>query len=82
MKIYTLWEEGDALDAPWLVAAVDEYTVEEAGWPEDYAKEKDLKPNGRQRRELLIEFPDEQVTKIFKVLKAKDVKTEPVETPC
>jgi hypothetical protein len=81
MKVYTLWEEGGEREMPWLVASIDEYSVEENGWPEDYEKEKDLKPNGRQRRELLIEFPDEQVLKIFKTMKAKDVKTSPIETP-
>ena len=81
MKVYTLWEEGGEREMPWLVASIDEYTVEEVGWPEGYEKEREAKPNGRTRRELLIEFPDEQVLKIFKTMKAKDVKTEPVETP-
>jgi hypothetical protein len=81
MKIYTLWEEGDGGDCPWLVAAVDDETVGECGWPPDYEKKREEKPNGRIRRELLIEFPDSAVTELFKISKVKTTKTEPVKTP-
>lgn len=63
MKIYTLWgysPDGD--EAPWLVAAVDEYTVEaHDGRPEFYADEMKY-----GRREMAIEIPDAAVRKLFK----------------
>jgi hypothetical protein len=78
MKIYALWEEGDAREMPWMVAAVDEYSVEDCGWPDEYLKERDKTPHDRRRRELTIEIPDSAVTKLFDtpVVQGKAVKSE------
>jgi len=60
--IYTLWHHGDDDDAPWIVDAVDEYTVDENnGFPPEYQKHRD---NPRVR-ELLIEVPEKDVRAIF-----------------
>ena len=76
MQIRTVWEstaEDDIM--PWIIAAVDEYTIEEHGGslPEFYQKE--LKPG---RRELIITIPDADVRKLFALPtvtgKTKEVK--------
>jgi hypothetical protein len=63
MKIYTLWQhEGDSCELPFLVGAVDEYTVEENdGFPEDYAALRALP----RHRELVIEVPLKAVRALF-----------------
>lgn len=72
MRIYTLWEEGGERELPWLVAAVDEYTVEDCGWPEKYDEERHAtSTGGRVRRELLIEVPDSAVDKLFQTPEVK-----------
>ena len=79
MKIYTLWEEGGERELPWLVAAIDEYSVEECGWPEEYDKERHTKTS-RTRRELVIEIPDSAVEQLFKPPVQHSTKTAPVDT--
>lgn len=75
MKIRTLWEgEEDSNNMPWLVAAVDEYTIEEhSGLPDSYVEEM-----SENRRELVIEVPDAVVLKLFKppVVKAEIVEED------
>lgn len=72
MRIYTLWEEGG--EVPWLVNAVDEYTVEDVGWPEAY--DKDRAEQRHLRRELIVEISDDVVTGLFRPPVVK-VKEEP-----
>lgn len=62
MKIYTLWHEGQGGDIPWLVGAVDEYTVDENnGFPEAYAEMRDR----IYHRELVIDVPENAVRALF-----------------
>ena len=79
MIIYTLWEEGGEREMPWLVAAIDEYSVENCGWPEDYEKEREAK-TARARRELRIEVPDAVVERLFKPPIQPAMKAEPIDT--
>jgi len=63
MIIYTLWHAGDDSDAPWLVDAVDEYTVDNLNeFPETYQKARALVEN----RELMIDVPEKTVRALFK----------------
>lgn len=69
MKIRTLWENNTDDDGlmPWLVAACDEYTEDaHNGIPDWYQKE--MKDN---RRELIIEIPDNVVINLFAVTVVK-----------
>lgn len=52
---------------PWLVDAVDEYTIENADWPESYV-EKRKQP---RIRELAIEIPESAVTNLFRTASVK-----------
>lgn len=63
MRVYTLWHAPeDELSAPYLVDAVDEYTLDELGeWPEEYAKRR----TDPKIRELTLDVPDRAVTKLF-----------------
>lgn len=62
MKIYTLWHEGQGGDIPWLVGAVDEYTVDENnGFPEAYAEMR----KRTYHRELVIDVPENAVRTLF-----------------
>ena len=62
MKVYTLWHRGDDNDAPWIVDAVDEYTVYNNGEkpPPYIAKLAD--PN---IRELVIDVPEAAIRELF-----------------
>jgi hypothetical protein len=63
MKVWTIWEEGRNGDMPWLVVAVDEYTIEEhGGMPAFYTKELT-----EGRRELILNVRYEDIEKLFKV---------------
>lgn len=68
MKIYTLWAPGDATgdELPWLVDAVDEYTIDSNGdIPPTYKKHQE---EGKGTyRELIIEVPEKAVIAIFAV---------------
>ena len=74
MRIYTLWHQGDEGDIPWLTDAVDEYTVDENGFPPPYI-EKRADPFVR---ELIIEVPEKAVRGLFESpsVKATVVKDE------
>lgn len=66
MEIRTIWEwSGDDSEMPWLVASVDEYTIEEHGCiPDFYSKEL---TDGR--RELVLIVPEKAVRDIFRAPK-------------
>ncbi len=77
MKIYTLWQhEGDETAMPWLVNAIDEYTIEENdGFTADYTKDR-AKLNVR---EIILDVPDRAVTKLFQSPEVKATVCEPEE---
>ncbi len=73
MRIYTLWHVGDDDDAPWIVDAVDEYTVDNnCEFPPPYA-EKRSQP---EHRELIIDVPEKAVRALFD---SPEVKAEIVK---
>lgn len=73
MRIFTLWHVGDDGDIPWLVDAVDEYTVDaNDGFPPPYA-EKRKQP---EHRELIIDVPTNAIRALFD---SPVVKAEVVE---
>ena len=75
MRIYTLWHEGEGGDLPWLLEAVDEYTVDEnGGFSEEYIK---LLAQACHR-ELIIEVPAKAVRTLFE---SPEVKAKIVEEP-
>jgi hypothetical protein len=61
MRIFTLWHAGDGDDLPWLVTAVDEYTVDENGFPPDYQKKRE----DPFVRELILQVPTKAVRALF-----------------
>jgi hypothetical protein len=73
MRIYTLWHEGQGGDLPWLVGAVDEYTVDEnGGFPTAYAELRERV----YHRELIIDVPQKAVSALFESpeVEAKAIK--------
>ena len=75
MKIYTLWHEGDPGDAPWIVDAVDEYTVDNnCEFPPSYQEKR----KWASVRELVIDVPESAVRALFKTptVKATVVKED------
>lgn len=64
MRIRTLWAESEADDElPWLVAAVDEYTIDAHNGLPDFYKEQML----AEHRELIVDIPTEAVRALFNV---------------
>ena len=62
MIIYTLWHRGDDDDVPWIVDAVDEYTVDNnCEFPPDYVRKRD----DINVRELIIDVPEDAVRALF-----------------
>lgn len=62
MIIYTLWHAGDDDgDMPWLVTTIDEYTVDECGFPPEYLKKR----ADPLVRELIIDVPEAAVRGLF-----------------
>lgn len=62
MKIYTLWHAGDDGDIPWIVDAVDEFTVDNnCEFPPDYQKKR----QDPLIRELIIDVPSEAIRSLF-----------------
>jgi len=62
MIIYTLWHAGDDGEAPWIVDAVDEYTVDiNCEFPPAYLKHRE----DILVRELIIEVPEKDVRALF-----------------
>lgn len=60
--IHTLWHRGDGEDAPWIIDAVDEYTLDNnCEFPPDYLKKRaDINV-----RELIIDVPEKAVRGLF-----------------
>jgi len=70
--IYTLWHRGDANDsgedAPWIVDAVDEYTVDNnCDFPPEYVKKRGM----LEHRELVIDVPEKAVRALFEAPEVK-----------
>ncbi len=62
MKIWTLWHKGDDGDAPWIVDAVDEYTIDNnCDFPPKYLEKR----HDGMHRELIIDVPEDAVRKLF-----------------
>ena len=62
MIIYTLWHKGDDGEAPWIVDAVDEYTVDNnCEFPPTYLKHRE----DIHVRELILEVPEKDVRALF-----------------
>ena len=62
MKIFTLWHEGDPGEAPWIVDAVDEYTVDNnCEFPPEYKKKRAMP----EHRELILDVPEKAVRALF-----------------
>ncbi len=64
MLIYTLWErENDKdTDIPWIVEAVDEYTIDNnCEFPADYLKKRE----SVNVREMVIDVPEDAVRNLF-----------------
>jgi len=62
MRVYTLWHAGDDGEVPWILNAVDEYTVDNnCEFPPPYLKARaDI-----QVRELIIDIPESAVRALF-----------------
>lgn len=68
MRIYTLWHQGDNNDAPWIIDAVDEYTIDNnCEFPPEYLKKRE----DIHVRELIIDVPEKAVRALFE---SPDVK--------
>lgn len=63
MRVFTLWHEGDNNEAPWIVDAVDEYTINNnCEFPPPYLKHRaDI-----HVREMIIDVPTDAVRALFK----------------
>jgi hypothetical protein len=62
MILYTLWHRGDDDDAPWIIDAVDEYTVDNnCAFPPEYLKKRE----DILVRELIIDVPEAAVRALF-----------------
>jgi hypothetical protein len=60
--LYTLWHRGDDDDAPWMVDAVDEYTVDNnCEFPPGYLKHRE----DIHVRELILDVPEAAVRALF-----------------
>ncbi len=73
MIVYTLWHAGDDGEAPWIVDAVDEYTVDNnCEFPPTYLKHRE----DIHVRELILEVPEKDVRALFEAptVKATIVK--------
>lgn len=62
MRVYTLWHEGDAGEVPWIIDAVDQYTVNNnCEFPPPYLKHRaDI-----HVMELIIDVPEDAVRALF-----------------
>jgi hypothetical protein len=62
MRLYTLWHQGDEGDAPWIVDAVDEYTLDNnCEFPPQYLQKRaDI-----HVRELILDVPEDAVRALF-----------------
>jgi hypothetical protein len=62
MRVFTLWHEGDAGEIPWILAAVDQYTIDNnCEFPPPYLKHRaDI-----HVREMIIDIPEVAVRALF-----------------
>jgi hypothetical protein len=76
MIIHTLWHAGEDGDMPWIVDAVDEYTLDANGG--EFTPEYLKKRADPSVRELLIDIPEKDVRALFDppVVKATIVRNE------
>lgn len=61
MIVYTLWHKGDDEDPPWVVDALDELTVDNNGFTDEYTK----RLTDPLIRELVIDVPDDALARLF-----------------
>jgi len=64
MRIYTLWERENDKDTeiPWIVAAVDEYTIDNnCEFPKEYLDKR----ASLNVRELILDIPERAVRELF-----------------
>lgn len=62
MRVYTLWHAGDDGEIPWLLNAVDQYTVDSNGeFPPPYLKHR----ADAQVQEMIIDIPEDAVRALF-----------------
>jgi hypothetical protein len=61
MRVYTLWHAGDTGEVPWIINAVDQYTLDNCECPAPYLKHlADI-----HVRELIIDIPEDAVRRLF-----------------
>lgn len=85
MKILTAWaHDGDPDHAPWLIAAVDEYTIEEHGGLPDFYLE--ARKSDWTMREIWLDVAMGEIDGLFieptvraQVVRAGKQRTEPEE---
>ena len=62
MRVYTLWHAGDDGDVPWILNAVDQYTIDNnCEFPPPYLKHR----ADTQVREMIIDIPEDAVRALF-----------------
>jgi hypothetical protein len=75
MRIYTLWHRGDDDEAPWIIDAVDEYTIDNnCEFPPPYLKKRE----DINVRELILDVPEAAVRALFE---SPGVKATVVQEP-
>jgi hypothetical protein len=81
MRVYTLWHEGDAGEVPWILDAVDQYTLNNScEFPALYIRNR----ADTQVREMIIDIPEDAVRALFSVpsVKGTVIRDDPkVEQP-
>lgn len=77
MIVHTLWHRGDDNDAPWIVDAVDEYTLDNnCEFPPEYLKKRE----DINIRELIIDIPEAAVRALFEAPTVKATVKKAEET--
>lgn len=86
MRVFTLWHVGDADEVPWIVDAVDQYTIDNnCEFPPPYLKHR----ANINVREMIIDVPEDAVRALFSapsvrgtVIKdAQKVGRKPLDVP-
>lgn len=63
MKVYMLWEQTEPNDGPYLIDAIDEYTIDAwGGWPDFFVAKQNV-----HTRVLAVEVSDETVRNLFEI---------------
>lgn len=80
MRVFTLWHEGDAGEIPWILDAVDQYTIDNNGeFPPPYLKHRaDI-----DVREMIIDIPEAAVRALFSApsIRGTVIKNDPKVEP-